>query len=761
MPQRNRKSEQIRRANRVIQSRSFILMLVMGVLLFVVLFFKLYQLQIGRHDELQKKAINQQVRSTVVTASRGTIYDASGNILAISSTAETVFLDPNAIDKALSDTEKPVAWTRELIAQRLGEILGISEDSILEKMERTYSQYEVLKLRVDEDVANEVRSFINEYSVKGIYLSPDAKRYYPYGTLASQVIGFVGTDNTGLYGLEAQYEDQLEGQTGLVVTARDNAGNDLLYEYEQYHAAQNGSNLVLTLDATVQYYLEKGIEEMLDQFDAKNGATGIVMNAKTGGILAMASYPNYDLNDASTVQDARLRAAIEDGSASLSEMQLRQWRNKALNDTYEPGSTFKILTLAAALEEGVIDDSTTVNCTGSINVMGSTIRCSNHDGHGQQSLVETVAHSCNPAFITYGLKVGTEKYYDYMKSFGLMEQTGIDLGGEATGIFASPENMTQLDLACYAFGQNCNVTPVALIAAQAACINGGYLHTPYLVDQITDSDGNVTYQHDSTATRQVVSEQTSAKVRECLEYVVSSGTGKNGQVTGYRIGGKTATSEIEKERDETGKITDTEDRYTASFIGVAPMDDPQIAVLVSINDLPESVPHGGGAIAAPVVGRIMEDVLPYIGVTASYEENESDRREQTVPNVIGMTRDAADEALTNSGFEYIIHGEGETVTDQVPSSGIRIPASGRVILYMGEDKPTEQIEVPDVSGMDPDTCRDTLEEYGLYLKQRGVATSQITGDTTASSQSPAAGTKVSIGSVITVEFSDTTTVNDR
>lgn len=761
MPQRNRKSEQIRRANRVIQSRSFILMLVMGVLLFVVLFFKLYQLQIGRHDELQKKAINQQVRSTVVTASRGTIYDASGNILAISSTAETVFLDPNAIDKALSDTEKPVAWTRELIAQRLGEILGISEDSILEKMERTYSQYEVLKLRVDEDVANEVRSFINEYSVKGIYLSPDAKRYYPYGTLASQVIGFVGTDNTGLYGLEAQYEDQLEGQTGLVVTARDNAGNDLLYEYEQYHAAQNGSNLVLTLDATVQYYLEKGIEEMLDQFDAKNGATGIVMNAKTGGILAMASYPNYDLNDASTVQDARLRAAIEDGSASLSEMQLRQWRNKALNDTYEPGSTFKILTLAAALEEGVIDESTTVNCTGSINVMGSTIRCSNHDGHGQQSLVETVAHSCNPAFITYGLKVGTEKYYDYMKSFGLMDQTGIDLGGEATGIFASPENMTQLDLACYAFGQNCNVTPVALIAAQAACINGGYLHTPYLVDQITDSDGNVTYQHDSTATRQVVSEQTSAKVRECLEYVVSSGTGKNGQVTGYRIGGKTATSEIEKERDETGKITDTEDRYTASFIGVAPMDDPQIAVLVSINDLPESVPHGGGAIAAPVVGRIMEDVLPYIGVTASYEENESDRREQTVPNVIGMTRDAADEALTNSGFEYIIHGEGETVTDQVPSSGIRIPASGRVILYMGEDKPTEQIEVPNVSGMDPDTCRDTLEEYGLYLKQRGVATSQITGDTTASSQSPAAGTKVSIGSVITVEFSDTTTVNDR
>ena len=756
MPQHNRKSEQIRRANRVIQSRSFILMLVMGVLLFVVLFFKLYQLQIGRHDELQKKAINQQVRSTVVTASRGTIYDASGNILAISSTAETVFLDPNAIDKALSDTEKPVAWTRELIAQRLGEILGISEDSILEKMERTYSQYEVLKLRVDEDVANEVRSFINEYSVKGIYLSPDAKRYYPYGTLASQVIGFVGTDNTGLYGLEAQYEDQLEGQTGLVVTARDNAGNDLLYEYEQYHAAQNGSNLVLTLDATVQYYLEKGIEEMLDQFDAKNGATGIVMNAKTGGILAMASYPNYDLNDASTVQDARLRAAIEDGSASLSEMQLRQWRNKALNDTYEPGSTFKILTLAAALEEGVIDESTTVNCTGSINVMGSTIRCSNHDGHGQQSLVETVAHSCNPAFITYGLKVGTEKYYDYMKSFGLMDQTGIDLGGEATGIFASPENMTQLDLACYAFGQNCNVTPVALIAAQAACINGGYLHTPYLVDQITDSDGNVTYQHDSTATRQVVSEQTSAKVRECLEYVVSSGTGKNGQVTGYRIGGKTGTAEKTDQTDSNGQQTNDK---IVSFVGIAPMDDPEYVVLIAL-DTPNPATGtyiSGGVMAAPTVARVMEDILPYLGVEPDYSEVDMSRVTVRMPNLAGKTESEAAAILEEDHLNYKIIGDGDKIVSQIPAHGRELPGNSTVLLYTDDSMPTDEVEVPNLTGMTVAQASTTLSQLGLYLQAKG--TDSNAWYVVVTKQDIDAGTKVPRGTMIAVTFTDTTALD--
>ena len=745
MPQRNRKSEQIRRANRVIQSRSFILMLVMGVLLFVVLFFKLYQLQIGRHDELQKKAINQQVRSTVVTASRGTIYDASGNILAISSTAETVFLDPNAIDKALSDTEKPVAWTRELIAQRLGEILGISEDSILEKMERTYSQYEVLKLRVDEDVANEVRSFINEYSVKGIYLSPDAKRYYPYGTLASQVIGFVGTDNTGLYGLEAQYEDQLEGQTGLVVTARDNAGNDLLYEYEQYHAAQNGSNLVLTLDATVQYYLEKGIEEMLDQFDAKNGATGIVMNAKTGGILAMASYPNYDLNDASTVQDARLRAAIEDGSASLSEMQLRQWRNKALNDTYEPGSTFKILTLAAALEEGVINKNTTVNCSGFVTISGQTIHCSNKAGHGLQTLVQTVGNSCNPAFISYGLKLGNTAFYEYMRSFGLMEGTGIDLSGEADSIFADPASFTQLDLACYAFGQNFNVTPIALITAQAACVNGGYLRTPYLVERITDSNGSVTYQHDSTPIRQVVSEETSATVRECLEYVVASGTGKNGQVAGYRVGGKTGTAD----KGQTGDVV-------VSFLCFAPADDPQVIMLLTLDTPSRSTGTyvSGGNMVAPTASSIMSEVLPYLGVEPSYSAEELLGMDTTVPNVIGMSVEEAKTKLGERGLSCKINGDGDTVTDQTPAGGAIIPGKSAVILYAGTDKSTAKCTVPHLIGKTPSEANTAATGAGLFIRFSGTTGSESSA-VRVLSQSIEAGAEVEAGTVITVQLGDT------
>ncbi|OLA46135.1 MAG: stage V sporulation protein D, partial [Firmicutes bacterium CAG:176_59_8] len=539
----NRKNESIRRANRIIQSRTFALMLIMGILMFVLLFFRLYDLQITRHEELQGKAVSQQTRRTVVTASRGTIYDASGNILAISASAETIILSPLEIDQAVNSKTTPVSWTKDSLAAGLADILGKDAASIRKRMENTESQYEVIQLRAEEDVAARVRAYVDENDIVGVHLVADSKRYYPYGSLAAQVIGFVGTDNTGLYGLEAYYEEELEGQSGLVISAKDKAENDMLYTYEQYFAARDGGDLTLTLDATIQYYLEKGMESMLDKFSAANGAAGVVLNAKTGGIMAMASYPNYDLNDFSTVQDKTLLERIERKENTLAEMQLLQWRNKALNDTYEPGSTFKILTLAAALEEGVVDKTTTVNCGGSVTISGYTIHCSNKNGHGLQTLTQSVGNSCNPAFINYGLRVGNEKFYEYMESFGLMGTTGVDLGGEAVGVFASPNSFTQLDLACYAFGQNFTVTPLGLIAAQAACVNGGYLHTPYLVERITDSEGSVVYRHDDTPVRQVISEETSASVRECLEYVVSSGTGKNGQVAGYRIGGKTGTAD--------------------------------------------------------------------------------------------------------------------------------------------------------------------------------------------------------------------------
>lgn len=741
----NRKNENVRRANRIIQTRSFVLMILMGVVMFVLLFFRLFDLQITRHEELQGKAVNQQTRRTVVTANRGTIYDAGGNILAISSSAETIILSPLEIDNAVNDTENPVSWTKESLAAGLAEILGKDASAIRKRMDNVKSQYEVIQLRADEDTAAKVRSYVDENKIAGVHLVADTKRYYPYGSLAAQVIGFVGDENTGLYGLEAYYEKELEGQSGLVISSKDQAENDMLYTYEQYFAAKNGSDLTLTLDTTIQYYLEKGIESMVDKFSAANGASGIVMDAKTGGILAMASYPNYDLNDFLTVSDQTLQERIERGESTVADMQLLQWRNKALNDTYEPGSTFKILTLSAALEEGVVDKTTTVNCGGSVNISGYTIHCSNKNGHGLQTLVQSVGNSCNPAFINYGLRIGSEKFYEYMRSFGLMNTTGIDLGGEAVGVFAADSSFTQLDLACYAFGQNFTVTPLALIAAQAACINGGYLHTPYLVERITDSDGNVTYRHDDTPVRQVISEQTSATVRECLEYVVASGTGKNGQVAGYRIGGKTGTAD----KGQTGDVV-------VSFLCFAPADDPQVIMLITM-DTPSRATGtyvSGGNMVAPTASTVMAEILPYLGVEPSYSAEELLGMDTTVPNVIGMSVEEAKTKLKDRALSYKIVGDGETITDQTPAGGAIIPGKSSVILYVGEEKSTDKCVVPHLIGKTPSEANTTATAAGLLIRFSGTTGSE-SSSVRVLSQSIDEGTEVEAGTVITVQLGDT------
>ena len=741
----NRKNENVRRANRIIQTRSFVLMILMGVVMFVLLFFRLFDLQITRHEELQGKAVNQQTRRTVVTANRGTIYDAGGNILAISSSAETIILSPLEIDNAVNDTEDPVSWTKESLAAGLAEILGKDASAIRKRMDNVKSQYEVIQLRADEDTAAKVRSYVDENKIAGVHLVADTKRYYPYGSLAAQVIGFVGDENTGLYGLEAYYEKELEGQSGLVISSKDQAENDMLYTYEQYFAAKNGSDLTLTLDTTIQYYLEKGIESMVDKFSAANGASGIVMDAKTGGVLAMASYPNYDLNDFLTVSDQTLQERIERGESTVADMQLLQWRNKALNDTYEPGSTFKILTLSAALEEGVVDKTTTVNCGGSVNISGYTIHCSNKNGHGLQTLVQSVGNSCNPAFINYGLRIGSEKFYEYMRSFGLMNTTGIDLGGEAVGVFAADSSFTQLDLACYAFGQNFTVTPLALIAAQAACVNGGYLHTPYLVERITDSDGNVTYRHDNTPVRQVISEQTSATVRECLEYVVASGTGKNGQVAGYRIGGKTGTAD----KGQTGDVV-------VSFLCFAPADDPQVIMLITM-DTPSRATGtyvSGGNMVAPTASTVMAEILPYLGVEPSYSAEELLGMDTTVPNVIGMSVEEAKTKLKDRALSYKIVGDGETITDQTPAGGAIIPGKSSVILYAGEEKSTGKCVVPHLIGKTPSEANTTATAAGLLIRFSGTTGSE-SSSVRVLSQSIDEGTEVEAGTVITVQLGDT------
>ena len=595
-----RKSDAARRANQVIRGRTMLIMLLLGVASFTVLFWKLYDLQINRHDELKAEAVGQQTDSMVISASRGTIYDKNGEIMAISYSTETVFVDPKAIESWVEKQEQAIEEAAEAaaengksytppeildqayIARGLSRILDVEEETILEQLGRTNRQNEVIKKKVDQDVADEVRRFINgeiddegnqltmvnedgntvlisnpsrrPTSLQGIHLTPDTKRLYPFGSLAGNVIGFVNASNVGAYGLEASYDDVLNGSNGLTVTPTNVNGTPLLFSGgEQMFDAENGSSLVLTLDTNVQYALEKGLESMLDKYDAANGGTGIVMDVNTGGIVAMASYPNYDPGDFSTIYTEGLQAELDAALAEIQQnrgtyeteekynkalsdaranAQYKQWRNKCYQDTYEPGSTFKILTLSAALEEGVVDMSSTFECSGSITVMGQTIHCSNTSGHGHQSLKEATGNSCNPAFINCGLGLGTDTFYEYMRSFGLLEGSGIDLAGEATGIFMAQSDFSQLDLACYAFGQNFNVTPISLIAAQAACINGGYLYQPHVVEQVRDSSGAVVYQHDNTPLRQVVSQQTSAMARECLEYVVSDGGGRNGQVKG-------------------------------------------------------------------------------------------------------------------------------------------------------------------------------------------------------------------------------------
>ena len=606
--------------------------------------------------------------------------------------------------------------------------------------------YELLKYRVEEDVANEVRQYINDHKVKGVFLTTDAKRYYPYSDLASHVIGFVGTDYTGLYGLEAEYDKELQGKSGLVVTAKDNKQNDMLFEYSQYFDPEDGDELQVTLEATVQYYLQKGMEDMCDAFSPANGATGIVMDVRNGGILAMASYSNYDLNAFSTVTDQTLLERIERGEIDTGDAQLIQWRNKALNDTYEPGSTFKILTLAAALEEGLIDKNTTVNCSGAVTISGQTIHCSSKAGHGLQNLEQTVGNSCNPAFISYGLKLGTEKFYEYMRSFGIMSPTGIDLGGEATGVFAADANFTQLDLACYAFGQNFTVTPLALITAQAACVNGGYLYSPHFAQQITDSDGNEIWQHNDSPVRQVISEETSATVRECLEYVVAKGTGKNGQVAGYRIGGKTGTAD----KGQTGDVV-------VSFLCFAPADDPQIMMLITMDTPSRSTGTyvSGGNMVAPYASHIMEEILPYLGIEPSYSAEELMGVDTTVPNVIGMSVQEAKDRMKERGFTCKVEGDGESITDQTPVGGAIIPGKSTVVLYAGVDKPDKMCTVPSLVGRTASEANTAATNAGLLLRFTGTTSSE-SNTVLVFSQDLEAGTEVPAGTVITVRLGDTT-----
>lgn len=812
-----RKSDAARRANQVIRGRTVLVMGLLGIVTFMMLFLKLYDLQIRQHETLQEKAVSQQTRSTVVTASRGTIYDKNYHSLAMSATAEQVCMSPLDIDKfvksqeeaqakaAKEAAEKGESYTpaaildQEYIARGLARILELDQDWILKQMAKTSYEWVSLRKKTEQEMCDEVRRFINGQidadgnvimkldtetgemvpvesgtRILGIFMEPDSKRYYPYGTLASSVIGFVNGENEGGVGLEAKYNSVLEGTAGMTITAKNNLNQPLLFQYEQYYDAQNGNNLVLTLDMDVQYYLEKGLESMLKKFDAANGGTGIVMDVNSGAIVAMASFPTYDLNDYSTIYDEKLQANLDKTLADLeskkssyeseedyqdavskakSTAMSTQWRNKCIDSTYEPGSTFKPITLAAALEEGLVNMNSTFTCTGSIMVQGwgKPINCSKKAGHGLQTLEKAVGNSCNPAFITMGLKIGTKTYYQYLQAFGLMEKTGVDMIGEVTGIFASESsfNSNVVSLASYSFGQTFNVTPLELIRAQAACINGGYLYTPYVVEQILDEDGNILEQHDATPVRQVISEETSAKVRQCLEYVVASGTGKNGQVTGYRIGGKTGTA------DKTG----TND-VVVSFMCFAPADDPQYIMLLTM-DTPSrttGVYVSGGNMVAPTASQIMADILPTLGIEPDYSAEELVGADAAVPNTVGLTLDAAKEKLTNAGFACRTIGSGGTVTDQTPAGGAIVPNNAAIILYLGEEKPDTLCVVPNVIGKTAAEANKALTNAGLIMRVTG-ATSSSSGNVHAITQSQPEGTELAAGTVVTVQFGDSSVLD--
>ena len=759
------------RANRMVLSRTLILM-VCGVLLFIPLVTTLYHLMITEHDKYEEMAIQNQTRSTAVTANRGNIYDRNMNILATSTSVENVFIDPNEISVKKEDLS--------LIASGLAGILDVKEDFIREQAADTAMRYKVIKRKISADLADKVRTFITDNKLSGIYLEPDTLRYYPYGTLSAQMLGFVQSDNEGAEGLEAYYNATLKGNGGEIITTKGNYGSEMLYTYEKYYNASDGDSLVTTEDATVQYFLEKNLQTAIKKYDVLNGAFGVVMDVNSGEILAMSTMGSYDPNISLEIADETTSKALEEQyqqaqalqegtqaytdamasyNAAVTAARLRQWRNRAVSDGYEPGSTFKLVTLASALEEKAVTLDSTFYCGGQEDIPGreQTLHCWKTAGHGQETTKQALGNSCNIAFAHIGLALGGDKLYDYVKAFGLMEKTGIDLPGEAVGYFYNKETLA--DNAKYgtsyltsaAFGQTFKITPIQLVRAVAAIVNGGYLLKPYVVSEVLDSEGNVVSQNQRTVLRQVISSETSATMRELMEYVVTDGTAGNAKTTGYRVGGKTGTSEKIDEFDKNGNPSNDK---IVSFVGVAPINDPKYVVLVALDTPSTSTGYyiSGGIMAAPTVRDVFTDILPYLGVEPDYTGEDVSSINVAVPSVVNMSKDEAAAALKEKEFTYTTVGDGATVTDQIPAAGAEIPGKSQVILYMGAEKPTDKITVPDFKGMSVADANASAANAGLYLQSKG--TDVTSGTVTVTYQDIPAGTEVDRGTTVTVEFTD-------
>ncbi len=755
-------------ANRTILKRTAVLMGLFGAAVFIPLILKLISLQIIQFDTLSQLAAENQTRISNITPARGTIYDRNMNVLAVSADVENVCIDPNELSLSGQDLDA--------IADNLSALLCVSKEKITGLMADTSYRYQIVKRKVEQQEAAAVRDYISREKITGVYLEPDTKRYYPYGALASQVLGFVGSDNVGLDGVEAACDGALTGQNGSITAARGNYGTQMQFHFEQYADAVNGNDVVLTIDQTVQEMLEKHMQEAINQYDVQNGAFGVVMDVNTGDILAMATLGGYDPNNYAVIYDAKTSEELEQQyneameaegelqeqllgtyNTAVANARLSQWRNRVISDGYEPGSTFKSITLASALEEGAVSLSDSFYCSGSTTIKGRTraLHCWRSAGHGQQSTAEALQNSCNVAFANIGIRLGGEKLYEYVHKFGLTEKTGIELGGEASGIFfdeatlANPDSYASLSSA--AFGQTFKITPIQLVRAVAAVVNGGYVLEPHVVHQVLSPEGDVVETRGRTVLRQAISEETSQTMCQLLESVVSQGTAKNAQIAGYRIGGKTGTSEKIDVFDEDGNPV--QDKIV-SFVGIAPMDDPRYICLVALDTPSRETGYyiSGGQMGAPTVRDVLADILPYLGIQPDYSEEAVQRTDVSMPEVSGMTLSDAKKALEEKNLTCRTVGQGDTVQGQVPAAGAIIPGGSETVLYLDTAPEQTEVSVPDVTGKDAETANRLITQAGLYMKIIGATGNG--GTILATRQTPAAGEAAEKGAVVEVEFSD-------
>ena len=736
--------------------------------------YNLFNVSIVDTQKYQSYANKNQFKSTTIKANRGSIFDSKGKILAQSATVYTIIIDPYLLGKLDNEDIVPeykcTEQTRQLeaVARIISEnITTVDGDKLLKDLEAeieagSESRWFKVASQIEKPIADKIISQAVEEDISDniIYTSSDTKRYYPQSDLASAVIGFTNYDGDGVYGVESYYNDYLAGVDGKIITATDATGAEMPYKNDKNYPARDGSSVYLTLDMTLQYYLEKNLYQAVQDYDIRNRAAGIMMNAKTGAILAMATSPGFDLNDRNSIYSYQDRYALsqidEDTDKDLYDetyaaLREKQWKNKAITELYYPGSVFKVITGSAALEEKAINVNTVFNCTNPYHVIDTDIHCWTTGSHGTIDFTQAMTVSCNPYFIQVGQALGGTKFCEYFKAFGFTEKTGIDLPGEAESIYVTPDNMGPVELASCSFGQSNKITPLQMITAYAAVINGGYLVQPHVVGKIVDSNGNVIKSEETTVKRQVISEETSAQMRQVLEDVVSGNGGGNAYIKGYRIGGKSGTAQKQDENNARKR----DDLYASSYCGFAPANDPDVILLVMVDEPMGYDANGkqiyyGSVTACPVVSNVFREALPYLGYYPEYTAEELAKMDVTVPSVEGQKAEKAVETLTEIGLETVTVGEGDTVVAQMPARGSSVPHNGKVILYTDENYETEYTTVPDVIGYSLYDVNLLLSNANLNFKAADGAANH--SGAIASAQNYYYGDVVPIGTVVEVYF---------